>query len=77
MAISTIDKEFLKYLTQLDEAEKKSVLQLLKTFVKGRPQASERISIEQYNRELDKSESRIEAGHFTTQEELEKEMVKW
>lgn len=74
---NTIDQELYKYFIQLNEAEKKSVVQMLKTFIKNRKQAPERISIEQYNRELEEAEKQIEAGHFTTQEELEKEMEKW
>lgn len=58
---------------QFSEAEKESVLQLLKTFVKGK-NFPERISSEQYNHELEASEKEIEAGHFTTQEDLEKQI---
>lgn len=36
-----------------------------------------RISVEQYNRELDEANARIEAGEFTTQEELKKDMTQW
>ncbi len=50
------------------------MLQLIKIFLKGRKQTPERISIEQYNRELEEAERQIEAGHFTTQEDLEKEI---
>lgn len=77
MAASAIDKELLEYVAQLNKAEKESVLQLLKTFFKGRKQATEPDTIEQYNREIDEAEKEIEAGHFITQKELEKEMEKW
>ncbi|MCF6308319.1 MAG: hypothetical protein L3J09_10210 [Flavobacteriaceae bacterium] len=36
-----------------------------------------RISVEQYNKELDEAEARIENGEFYTQEEVEKMMEKW
>jgi hypothetical protein len=36
----------------LDEAEKKSVLEMLKTFLKGRKRTVARISMEQYNKEI-------------------------
>lgn len=75
--VNTVDQELHKYFTQMSEAEKKSVLQMIKTFLKGRKQTSGRISIEQYNKELEQSEREIEAGHSTTQEDLEKEMEKW
>ena len=70
---NTMDQELYQYFMQLSEAEKKSVLQMLKTFVKGRKPPSKRISIEKYNQELEESERQIEAGHFTTQEELKRE----
>lgn len=78
MAISTIDKEFLKYFTQLNEPQKKSLLALIQTFLQGDKGAvGERISVEQYNRELDEAMERVSRGEFTTLEALEKEMQSW
>jgi alkyl hydroperoxide reductase subunit AhpF len=77
MATRVIDHQMVEYFMQLNNAEKKSVVQLIKTFLKARNDASGRISIEQYNRELDEAEAEIEAGNFITQEDLEKEMEKW
>lgn len=74
---TTIDQEIHHHLSLLNEDKKKSLLQLLKTFSDNENQPLERITIEQYNRELEESEKQIEAGHFTTQEDLEKEMQKW
>ncbi len=48
--------------SQLNEAEKKSILQMLKTFLKERKENSEPISMEQYNKEPEASERQIE-GH--------------
>lgn len=72
-----IDKELGSYLKQLNEAEKKSVLLMLKTFLKGRSEDTVRISIEQYNREIDEALAEAEAGDFITQEEMEKKAAKW
>lgn len=69
---STSEKELFSYILQLDEAEKKSVLQMLKTFLKGREKNTTRISIEQYNKEIDEAIAGVEAGEFYTQEEVEK-----
>jgi hypothetical protein len=77
MATQVIDQQMVEYFMQLSNAEKKSVVQLIKTFLKTRNDAPGRISIEQYNRELDEAEAEIEAGNFITQEDLEKEMEKW
>lgn len=77
MSFSAIDKELLKYFTQLDESQKKSLLELIKTFLKGNKRNPERINLEQYNHELDEARRRISNGEFTTLDELEKEMQSW
>jgi hypothetical protein len=77
MAISTIDKELIKYFAQMDEPQKKSLLEMIKTFLGSDHEAMESVSIEQYNRELDEAMERISKGQFTTLEELEKEMKTW
>jgi predicted transcriptional regulator len=72
-----LDKELSRYFIQLNEAEKKSVLLMLKTFLRGRNKEEKRINIEQYNREIDDALSEAEAGDYITQEEMEKSAVKW
>ena len=72
-----LDQELVYYMFQLDEAEKKSVLQMLKTFVKGREKNTDRITIEQYNKEIDEAIARVEAGEFFTHEEVEKMSKDW
>ncbi len=77
MATPSLPQEMLEYFNQLNTAEQKSVLQMIKTFLKGRKGESIDISIEQYNKEVDEVMKRMNDGHFTTQEELEKEAEKW
>jgi hypothetical protein len=72
---SVIDKELIHYFTRLNEMQKKSLLEMMKTFLK--PDAVETISIDQYNKELDEAMERISNGKFTTLEELEREMQSW
>jgi len=72
-----LDQELLQYILQLDEAEKMSVLQMLKTFVKGREKKAKQISVEQYNKEIDEAIDRVEAGEFYTQEEVERMSKDW
>lgn len=67
-----LERELLQYILQLDEAEKKSVLQMLKTFLKGREKKVPRNSIEQYNKEIDEAIARVEAGEYYTPEEVER-----
>lgn len=68
---TTLSEEMLAYFDRLTDAEQKSVLQLIKTFVESkndfRPQ-----TIEEYNRELEEADARIEAGEFVTHEEVMK-----
>ncbi len=73
---NTTDKELAEYITQLNEAEKKSVLLMLKTFLSGRHTSSERISLEDYNKEIDEALAEAEAGDYITQEEMEKRAAK-
>lgn len=72
-----LERELVQYILQLDEAEKKSVLQMLKTFLKGREKKVPRVSIEQYNEEIDNAIARVEAGDYFTQEEVEKMAKGW
>jgi hypothetical protein len=72
-----LERELLQYIFQLDEAEKKSVLQMLKTFLKGREKSLPRISIEQYNKEIDEAIARVEAGEYYSQEEVERMAKEW
>jgi hypothetical protein len=77
MATQVIDQQMVEYFMQLNNAEKKSVVQLIKTFLETRNQSPQRISIEQYNLELHEAEAEIERGEFYTQEQVEEEMKKW
>jgi L-lactate utilization protein LutC len=72
-----IDKEMFAYFMQLNDAEKQSVVELLKTFMKGRKGQSERISKEQYNKDIDEAMEQARKGEYTTFEDLEKEMQSW
>ena len=73
----TIDREMFIYFMQLNDAEKQSVVELLKTFMKGRKGQFDRISIEQYNKDIDEAMEQVSKGEYTTFEDLEKEMESW
>lgn len=72
-----LERELFQYILQLDEMEKKSVLQMLKAFARDRKRKPARISIEQYNREIDEAVARVEAGEFYTHEEVERIAKEW
>lgn len=74
---NALERELLQYILQLDEAEKKSVLQMLKTFIKGREKKVARISIEQYNKEIDEAIARVEAGEYFAHDEVERMSKDW
>jgi len=74
---SVIDKELIYYFTRLNNSQKKSLLGMIKSFLKQGNELSEAVDIEQYNKELDEAMKRIDDGSFTTLEALEKEMQTW
>jgi hypothetical protein len=74
---NAIDREMFNYFMQLNDAEKKSVVELLRTFMKSRKGQFDRVSIEQYNKEIDDAMERVGKGEYTTFEDLEKEMKSW
>jgi predicted transcriptional regulator len=73
----TTDQQLQYYLAQLNEAEKKSLLQMLQTFLTGRKETVERISIEQYNREIEEAEAEYDRGEYITHEEMVKRLKQW
>lgn len=77
MSITATDRELLEYLFQLDEQQKSSLLQLIKSFSKNETQGSETSTLAEYNLEIEEAMDRVKNGRFTTLEELEKEMESW
>lgn len=71
---TVIDKELNRYLIQLSDAEKKSVLLMLKTFLRERTNS---ISVDQYNLEIDEALAEAASGNSISQEEMEKLASKW
>ncbi|MES2774460.1 MAG: hypothetical protein V4722_09760 [Bacteroidota bacterium] len=74
---SVLDEQLQDYFLELNESEKKSVLLLLKTFLANRKRTDDRISIEQYNAEIDEALAEAEAGNYITQDEMEIAAAKW
>jgi len=69
----------LKWIHQeLDTVKDETLLEAIKNILKYRKKASsERISIEQYNKEIDEAILQVKNGEFYTQEEVEKMAEKW
>lgn len=74
---NVLDKELIQYFTKLDEPQKKSLLEMIKSFLKTPGDTLNRATVEQYNKELDEAMQRMKEGEFTTLDELEKEMQSW
>ena len=74
---NVLEKEWFSYFELLNEAEKKSIITLLKTFLQQRNADAAGISIEQYNKEIDESLGEIAEGNYINQDEMEKKSAKW
>ncbi|MEO7119900.1 MAG: hypothetical protein ABIY62_02320 [Ginsengibacter sp.] len=74
---NVLEKEWYGYFEMLNEAEKKSVLSMLKTFLTTRNENAVDVSIEQYNKDIDESLAEAATGNYITQDEMEKKAVKW
>ncbi len=82
MATMSLDKQIENYLPFLGKEEKRSLLSVIKSFMKLKeadiPQPhGQRLTIEQYNKELEDAEARIDAGFFTSHEDVLKESESW
>jgi hypothetical protein len=74
---NVLEEEWNSYFVRLNEVEKKSVLLMLKTLLQRRNRDSDRISIEDYNKEIDEALAEVEEGNYITQEQMEKRASEW
>jgi predicted transcriptional regulator len=72
-----INTERALLIRELQQVEDISLLKAIKAVLHYGLKSEGRISIEQYNRELDEAEARIEKGEFFTQEEVKKMAKGW
>jgi predicted transcriptional regulator len=76
METTSLSQEMLHCFAQLNEAEQKSVLEMIKTFLQGRSADFDPQTMEEYNRELEDADAEIEAGDYVTHEEVMKRYLK-
>lgn len=76
MKAGHLEKEMYAYFAQLSEAEKTSVVELIKTFVRGREEDSH-ITLEEYNREIAEAEAEIERGEYVDHDDVEHIAKSW
>jgi hypothetical protein len=62
---------------ELQKIEDISLLRALKHMIYYGLKNEGRISVEQYNQEIEEAESRVAEGHFFSQDEVEKMGKKW
>ena len=77
MTTSAIDRELIYYFMQLDDQQKRSLLEMIKTFLKPADKQPSGINIEEYSNELLKAEAGYERGEYILQEEMLKQIDKW
>ena len=69
MTSDTLNDQLYKSILQFNEAEKESILNMLKTFLTRKD--SGRTTIDHYNVELDEALTEVESGNYISQDELE------
>ena len=77
MKEQVLNQEFDFYYNMLSNGQKESLILMMKSFLGKSAEKSKRISIAQYNKELEAAESRINEGKFITQESLKDEAKNW
>ena len=75
MAANTIDIEFNKYYSLLNQSQKESVIKMLKSFVQG--SADERQTVDEYNADIDKAIAEYKRGETLPHDVVEKMAKKW
>ena len=76
-SLMDIKTERASLIKELQKVEDISLLKALKAVLYYGLKNEGRISIDQYNQELDEANARVEAGKFITQEDLKKEASRW
>jgi hypothetical protein len=72
-----INAERSLIIKELQKIEDISLLKALKHMIYYGLKNQGRLTIEQYNREIEEAESRVEQGDFLSQDEVEKMAKKW
>ena len=72
-----INAEKAHLIKELQQVEDLSLLRAIKAMLHYGLKNEGRISIEQYNRELDEAEAEIDRGEFITHEDIKKQMTAW
>ena len=77
MKEQALNQEFYRYFNRLSKVQKESMLSLVKSFLEMSEETPKRVSVKQYNKELEEAEKRISKGDYATHESLKAEAKKW
>ncbi len=77
MKEQALNQEFYHYYNRLSKVQKESMLSLVKSFLEKSDEKTKRVSVKQYNKELEEAEKRIGEGEYVTHESLKAEAKKW
>jgi hypothetical protein len=77
MKEQALNQEFYHYYNRLSKVQKESILSMVKSFLGKSEEKTQRISVKQYNKELEEAEKRINKGEYFTHESLKAEAKKW
>ena len=77
MGTTSISEEMILNFNQLNKDEQKSILQMIKIFLKRKKTASSAQSVEDYNKELKAALKAAKNGEVVSVEQLEAEMKLW
>ncbi len=77
MAATIMQQEIQEYFADLNESDQKHVLDIVKNLLAEHDGETGRISIEQYNKEIDEALADVAAGRYYTQEEVERQSAQW
>ena len=70
MKAGVIEQEMTDYFMQLNDAEKKSVVALIKTFIQNRSKQSPSSMLDDYNYDIEESLLEAGRGEFYTHDEV-------
>jgi len=71
-----LESQMLNYFIQLNDAEKSSVVEMLKAFIKDKSENSD-LTIEQYNSELLAAEIEFKSGNDISHDQLLNDIKGW
>jgi hypothetical protein len=77
MQAKGIEQEMNNYFMQLTLAGKKSVVQMIKTFLQRNKKEEERVSLEEYNKDIDEAMAEVARGESYSHEEVVKMAKNW